>query len=292
MQETWVAPSSGHCWMVVVQVPPSPASPARVLPSRGTTPASAGGVTVSVPEVRLPLHPSVGRNSASALTAAAGHRTVDLTLALSFLGVFTLVPALLAVNQGQLGLHATLLLIQRERDQRAPFFPNFSRQAIDLTAVKQQLPLAARVVVALVGKGVHTDIHLVQPGLATIDVRERVDERDLPGADRFDLGAHQHDPGLDRFVHVVLVACLLVAREHLHGVGGGGLGHGDEEYNAASNMTIGTSGEGKPHDHRPPFGWPLVPARGLRGRGRGSAARGGGRTSRAPADGGGASADG
>src|SRR5581483_2435001 len=98
--------------MVVRQPPPSPASLVTVLPSRGTTPASEGGVTVSVPEARVPLHP-VNSTSASALASAAGHGPVDLTLALSFLGVFTFVPALLAVNQGQLGLHRPLLLIQR-----------------------------------------------------------------------------------------------------------------------------------------------------------------------------------
>src|SRR6185312_4543892 len=243
MQERWVKPSSGHSWMVVVQAPASPSAPPSLvttLPSSGETPASSGGVTEAVPDTWLPPHPATmssanrpgnpervpnpsrdGLRQAEpgfvrALTTAAGHRTVDLTLALPLLGVFTFVPALLAVDQGQLGLHAPLLFIQRQGHQRAPFLANLSGQALDLAPVEQQLALAARVVVALIGEGVHADVHLVQPGLATVEIGEGVDQGHLPGADRLDLRADQHDAGFQRLVDVVLVTRLLVAGEHLH----------------------------------------------------------------------------
>src|SRR3954447_3794899 len=172
MQETWVAPSSVWGAMVVVHCAPS------TVPSTISV-ASSGGVPPSVDVVAGPPLQPATMTSASALAAATGHGAVDLTLALPLLRVFTLVPALLSVNQGQLGLHAALLLIQRQRDQRAPFFSNLSGQAIDLSSVQQQLALAARVVVALVGEGEDADVHLVQPGLPAIDVREGVDQRDL-----------------------------------------------------------------------------------------------------------------
>src|SRR5579871_45385 len=141
-----VAPSSGHSWMLVVQEPASPSAPpslVTVLPSMGETPASPGGVTVAIPDVWLPLQPA---RMARALATAAGHRAVDLTLALSLLGVFTFVPALLAVNQGQLGLHAPLLFIQRQGHQRAPFFTDLVGETVDFSPVQQELALAPRVV--------------------------------------------------------------------------------------------------------------------------------------------------
>src|SRR3954464_9600346 len=165
MQETWGGPSAVWGAIVVVHWVPS------TVPSTICV-ASGGGLPPSLGVVAWPPLQLTTMSSARALAAATGHGTVDLTLALPLLRILTLVPALLAVNQGQLGLHATLLLIQRQRDQRAPFFSDLAGQPIDLPSVQQQLALAARVVVALVGEGVDADVHLVQPGLAAIDVRE------------------------------------------------------------------------------------------------------------------------
>src|SRR6185312_12192361 len=87
------------------------------------------------------------RPASSRLAAAAGHRAIDLTLALPLFGILALVPALFAVDQRQLGFDAPLLLVQRQRDDGAPLLANLSGQPIDLTAVQQQLPLAPRLVV-------------------------------------------------------------------------------------------------------------------------------------------------
>src|SRR5450432_2091677 len=134
-----VAPSSACCWMVVMHSPPSPASPPSP-PATMTVVASRGAASTNVLAPLSPLQPRTSASAlaasalaASALAAPTGHPAIDFTLALPFLGVFTFVPTLLAVNQRQLGLHAPLLFIQRQGDQRAPFLAYLSRQAIDLT---------------------------------------------------------------------------------------------------------------------------------------------------------------
>src|ERR1022692_350098 len=187
MQEMWVAPSSVCCWMVVVHWPPSTTTGAA-------STASTGG-----------RWQAASSASALTLTAAAGHGAVDFTLTLPFLGIFALVPTLLAMDQGQLGLHHPLLLIQRQRHQRVALLANLAHQAIDLAPVQEQLPFAPGIVVAPVRKGVDADVHLVQPGLAPVDVGEGIDQCDLAGADRLDLRTGKHDPRLQRLVDVVLV---------------------------------------------------------------------------------------
>src|SRR5450432_161569 len=189
------------------------------------------------PPQASPTNPSTSRASPAALDAAPGpstsapparHGSVDLSLALTFLRVISLVPLLLAVHERELGLHAALLLVQGQRHQSVPLLLDLAGEAVDLAPVEQQLSPPPRLVVPPVRVRVDTDVRPVQPGLVLVDLAERVDERDLAVADRLDLRPHEHEPRLEDLVDVIEVPRLPVAREHLRLLGFGSrlLGHG------------------------------------------------------------------
>src|SRR5450432_2249597 len=98
----WTKPSSACRWMVEVHCPPSTTSVPESARSQAASSDSAP-----------PARSDGGQraSNASALTTAAGHGAVDLTLAFPLLGIFTFVPTLLAVDQRQLGFDAPLLLV-------------------------------------------------------------------------------------------------------------------------------------------------------------------------------------
>src|SRR4051812_10756938 len=88
-----------------------------------------------------------------------------------------LVPRLLALGQGDLDLGPAVEEVQRERDDREPLLADLALDLVDLLAVEQQLALAPRGVVGPGALGVLRDVHVVQPGLAAVDVHEPVDQR-------------------------------------------------------------------------------------------------------------------
>src|SRR6185503_14582070 len=151
---------------VVVSVPPPSVSTGIGSCAGRSSCTTTSGVPPS-PFCALPPQPVTSR-----LAATTGHRAIHFTLALPFLGVFTFVPLLLAVYEGDLGFDPTFLLVQRQRYQRIALLSNLAHQPIDLAPVQQQLALATGRVVAAVREGVDAHVHLVQPGLAAVDVGE------------------------------------------------------------------------------------------------------------------------
>ena len=114
-----------------------------------------------------------------------------------------------------LDLGLAVLEVQRERDHRDAALLGLADQPHDLLPVQQQLALAPRLVVGPGALGVLRDVHAGQPHLAVADVREAVDQRGVPRAQRLDLGAGEHQPGLVDVVDVVVVARLAVLRDQL-----------------------------------------------------------------------------
>src|SRR6185503_17877896 len=77
---------------------------------------------------------------------------------------------------------------------------------VDLTPMEQQLPAPFRIVVVAIALLERRDVRADQPRLALLDAGIGVGDVHLAGADRLDLGAGQHETGLERLVDAELVA--------------------------------------------------------------------------------------
>ena len=96
----------------------------------------------------------------------------------------------------------------RGHERQAPL-RGLAHQPLDLAPVEQQLARALGIVVlarGLVGR----DVHVAQPDLAVAHLGVGVLELDAAGAQRLDLRALQHDPGLEPLEQVVAKAGLAV----------------------------------------------------------------------------------
>src|SRR5687768_1771408 len=101
------APSSA--WFAITALHCAPSTVMGSLTVASSTPAS----TIAAGGESQPATAAMAR-----LAAAARQSAVDLTLTFPFLRILSFVPRLLAVYQRQLRLHASLLLVERQRHQR------------------------------------------------------------------------------------------------------------------------------------------------------------------------------
>src|SRR5581483_6135032 len=133
-----------------------------------------------------------------------------LAIDLAALDRFALVVFLFALGEADGNLHAAVLVIQPHGDQRHALFDGLANQLSDLVAVQQQLAAPQRFVIRVSAMAVGADVDVVEKDLAVLEACEAVAQIHAALADRFHLGAQQHDPRFERFEEVVIVERLSV----------------------------------------------------------------------------------
>src|SRR5881394_1049879 len=122
------------------------------------------------------------------------------------------VAPLLARGQCQLDLCPRALEVDPGRYQGQAALRGFADQPLDLRPMQKQLARPLRLMVLATSRLVRRDVEVAQPHLAIVDYGVGVGHLGLPGAQRLDLGAAQHHPGLDpleplKFVPGAAIGC-------------------------------------------------------------------------------------
>ena len=143
------------------------------------------------------------------------HRAVDLTARVLVCGVLPLVIQLFALAEGDLDLHAGILQIDGNRNNRVAVELDLLEQAHDLALMHQQAARAHRVFVEDVALLIGADVHLTQPELTVLDLTPCVLEVQRAETNGLDLRAEQLDAGLEAFLNKIFVKRLLVFRNDL-----------------------------------------------------------------------------
>ncbi len=95
--------------------------------------------------------------------------------------------------------------IDRERHERLALALDGGGDLIDLAPVHQQLARTASLMVEAVAHGIFFDIGIDQKQLAHFGFGEGIGDIGLPGAQGFNLGAIQDDPGLKIFFDKIII---------------------------------------------------------------------------------------
>src|SRR5581483_3404178 len=116
-------------------------------------------------------------------------------------------PAGLALDLAPvLPLGDRLALLELPAPPREPALGRLPHQPLDLAAVEQQLAGTHGLVAPLVHRLlVGRDVHALEPHLPVPHPRIRLRERSAAPAERLDLRAGQHDPGLEPLEDLVVV---------------------------------------------------------------------------------------
>lgn len=121
---------------------------------------------------------------------------VKIPLGVSFLNGFPFVIKVLALCQCDLDFDFTVEKIDLKRNQGEPLFVDFAVKLFDFPAVKQKFSNPKRIMVSVVGKGIHADMHLMEKNLSVLDLGIRIFDVDLAVTNGFDLGTFQNNPSL------------------------------------------------------------------------------------------------
>src|SRR5687767_12755102 len=92
-----------------------------------------------------------------------------LPLGLAPLDGFALVVFLLALCEADRDLHAAILEVHPDGDERHPLLDGFADELQDFVAVQQQLPAAQRLVLGVAAMAVRADVDVVQVDFAVLD---------------------------------------------------------------------------------------------------------------------------
>src|SRR6185312_2871070 len=157
--------------------------------------------------------PFAGVFGAPSTAEARLQLAVDLTADVAIGERTALVDAFLAAGQRDLGLHAAVLEVQAQGDQRQALLRYARGELLDLVLVRQQLAVARGLVVGAVALLVRLDRRTHEPQLAPALLRVGLAQRDLAGTQGLDLRPCQRDAGLEALEDVVLVPRLAVARD-------------------------------------------------------------------------------
>src|SRR5437773_3462764 len=129
---------------------------------------------------------------------------------LTALDRLTFVVLLFSLGEAHGHLHAAVFEVHAHRYERHPFLDGLADQLADLVAMQQQLPAPQRLVLRIPAMAVRADVHVVDEHLAVFDAGEAVAQVHTAFADRFYLGAEEHDAGLEGFEQMVVVGRLAV----------------------------------------------------------------------------------
>ena len=150
------------------------------------------------------------------LFVCAFHCALDVALRLPLGLAVALVVQLLALAQPQLDLHAAVLEIHPQRDQRHAVLHDARVETHDLALVHQEAPRPHRVAVEDVAVLIRGDVHAAHEQLAVLDGAEGILQIHTAGADGLDLRPAQLDPGFKTLEHEVFMKSLAVGADLLH----------------------------------------------------------------------------
>jgi len=122
---------------------------------------------------------------------------------------------LLALTQPKLDLHAAVLEIQAQRDQRHAVLHHARVQLDDLALVHQQPPGPHRIQIEDIAVLIGADVDAADEELAILDRTVGVLQIDVAAADGFDLGPGQLDAGLEALQNKVFMKGLAVSADLL-----------------------------------------------------------------------------
>src|SRR3954452_23192909 len=179
-------------------------------PGRPSPAANATGSTVTSGRLIRRAGASVGQ----ALEPAT-HGLLILALRLTVGQRVPLVVGLLALGEPDLDLRAAVLEVQGQRDQRVALVADLALDLGDLGLVEQQLAATTGGMVGPRALRVLRDVDAVQPDLVAVDLGEAVHQGGAALSKGLHLGPHEHEAGLPRVLHVVVVSRLAVLRDHL-----------------------------------------------------------------------------
>src|SRR4051812_10758253 len=130
-------------------------------------------------------------------SSPAAHRALHLALLLALADRLALVVRVLAAGQRDLDLRVLALEVDARRHDGQAALADAPDEAVDLTAVQQQLARPVRVVVRAGGGPVVRDVRVGRPPPPLWQRRVAVAHWRAAGARRLDPGAQQHDARLD-----------------------------------------------------------------------------------------------
>jgi len=145
--------------------------------------------------------------------AAAGHRSIRLTLILSFTQCLPFVVVALALGEGDLDLRFPVGEVDREWNEGVPTLFRAVAELDELLFVQQQFSFAARGVVGPRPLRVLGDVHRIKPQFTALKEGVSVNKRGTSGAQRFHLGANEHDTGFVRILYGIVVAGFPIRRD-------------------------------------------------------------------------------
>src|SRR5262245_27449635 len=146
----------------------------------------------------------------SGQSAARFDRRARLAVGLAAFDGLPLVVILLALGQADRHLHASVLEIQPDRYKRHALLDGLADQLLDLGTMEQEFPPTQRLVIGVATVAVGADVDVVEKDLSVLDARETVPQVDAAFADRFHLGAEQHQSRLERLHQMEIVERLAV----------------------------------------------------------------------------------
>ena len=123
---------------------------------------------------------------------------------------------LLAPAQAHLQLHASVLQIHLERNERVALTAHQPGQLANLRLVQKQFLGPEGIGVEDVAVVVGTDVHSLGEDLAAPQDAEAFLQVDLALTHALDFRAHQTQAAFVGFFHEIIVVCLFVLRDGLH----------------------------------------------------------------------------
>ena len=174
---------------------------------------------------RFSNHPSPRRNQIRpralrrGLPIAFAHRSGNFALDVALLNGVALVEQLFAPADAQFQLHAAILQIDGQWNQRQSLLGHLLIQLENLIAVHQQLLGAERIGIGKASLLIGRDMQSVDKQLAVIHRCIAILQIHAPHAHGLDLRAPQLQTGFVRFLYEVVVPRLAIQRDHLYTLG-------------------------------------------------------------------------
>ena len=118
----------------------------------------------------------------------------------------------LSLAHAEFHLHARILPVEPQRDQRMALDLHLAGELLDLLPMHEELAHLLRLMLGVARFRIRLDVEVVQPHLALLDFREGIPHIRESRADGFHLGALQHDASLVPCEDVKIAQRLAVDR--------------------------------------------------------------------------------
>jgi hypothetical protein len=145
------------------------------------------------------------------------HRcALQFPVGIALFDVIAFVVLHLAFAEPERDLHSAVFPIEGERDEGMAFDGNLAEEFPDFGLVEKQFADGFGLMVLEITEAVFVDMGVVEEDLAVLDPGKGIADLALAGAQRFDLGAFEHNAGLICLEDVVIPPCFRIGENFGH----------------------------------------------------------------------------